>query len=80
MSAKWRLRCADGLVVEEAGLSGGGDGGLTAGDADDTKDGDFAEGGAGNEDTVGIGVEIGRRDLNSVVEQTEQVIGDDALQ
>jgi hypothetical protein len=45
-----------GLVGEEAGLGGGGDGGFAAGDADDAEDGEFAQGGARDEDAVGAGV------------------------
>ncbi len=41
------------LVGEEAGLGGRGGGRLAAGDADDAEDGEFAQGGAGDEDAVG---------------------------
>ncbi len=44
------------LVGEEAGLSCGCGGGFAAGDADDAEDGEFAEGGAGDEDAVGARV------------------------
>jgi len=54
--------------------------GFAAGDADYAEDGDFAEGGSWDEDAVGIGVEIGRSDLDAVVEEREQVVGDDAFQ
>ena len=57
-----------------------GDRGLATGDADYAEHGELREGGAGNEDAVGGGVEIGRSDLHSVVEQREQVVGDDAFQ
>ena len=69
-----------GLVGEEAGLGGGGHGGFAAGDADDAEDGEFAEGGAGDEDAVGAGVEVGRGDVEAVVEEAEEVVGDDAFE
>lgn len=69
-----------GLIGEEAGLGGGGGGGFAAGDADDAEDGEFAEGGAGDEDAVGGGVEVGRGDVEAVVEQAEEVVGDDAFE
>lgn len=50
-------------------------GGFAAGDADDAEDGQFGEGGAGDEDAVGGGIEIGRSDLDAVVENGEQVVG-----
>ena len=67
------------LIGEEAGLGWAG-GGFAAGDADDAEDGEFAEGGAGDEDAVGGGVEIGRSDLDAVVENGEQVVGNDAFE
>lgn len=67
------------LFGEEAGL-GGGRGGLAAGDADDTQDGELGERGARDEDAIGVGVEIGRRQVESVVEKREQVVGDDAFE
>jgi len=49
--------CKTLLVGEEAGLGGGGWGlGFAAGDAYYAEDGEFAEGGAGDEDAVGGGV------------------------
>ena len=61
-------------------MGGGGCGGFAAGDTNDAEDGDFAKGGARNEDAVGIGVEIGRGDLDAVVEKREKVIGDYAFE
>jgi hypothetical protein len=57
-----------------------GDRGLAAGDADYAENGQLGEGGARNEDAVGGGVEIGRCDLHTVVEQRKQVVGDDAFE
>ena len=69
------------LVGEEAGLGGGGWGlGFAAGDADYAEDGEFAEGGAGDEDAVGGGVQVGRGDVEAVVEEAEEVVGDDAFE
>jgi len=59
---------------------GGSGGGFATGDADHAEDGDFAEGGARDEDAIGIGVEVGRRDLDAVVEEREQVVRDDAFE
>jgi hypothetical protein len=64
------------LFVEESWLGNGGGGWFAAGDAYDAEDGDFGERGAGDEDAVGIGVEVGRGDLDAVVEQREQIVGD----
>jgi hypothetical protein len=68
------------LVGEEAGLGGGGGGGFAAGDADDAEDGEFGEGRAGDEDAVGARVEVGRGDVEAVVEEAEEVVGDDAFE
>jgi len=70
----------NGLFVEEAGLGWCGGGGFAAGDADDAEDREFGKGGAGDEDAVGGGVEVGRRDLQAVVEEREEVIGDDTFE
>ena len=69
-----------GLLVEEGGLGWRGGSGFAAGDADYAEDGDFAESGAGDEDAVGVGVEVGRSDLDAVVEEGEQVVGDDTFE
>jgi hypothetical protein len=63
-------------------LRGGGcgRGGFAAGDADDAKDGEFGERGARDEDAVGGRVEVGRSDLHAVVEEREQIVGDDAFE
>jgi hypothetical protein len=58
---------------------GWGGGGFAAGYTDNAEDGEFAEGGAGDEDTVGAGVQIGRGDVEAVVEEAEEVVGDDAF-
>ncbi len=69
---------------EEAGLRRGcccGCGGrFAASDADDAENGDLGEGGAGDEDAVGSGVEVGRGDLHAVVQERQQVVGDDAFE
>lgn len=58
---------------------GGRGGGFSTRDADHAEDGQFAEGGARNEDAVGGGIEVRRGDLDAVVEQGEKVVGDDAF-
>jgi len=54
--------------------------GFAACDAHDAEHGDFREGGAGNEDMVSGGVEVRRRDLQTVVEEAEQIIRDHAFE
>ena len=71
---------SNGLVSEEAGLGGGGGLGFATGDADDAEDGEFAEGGAGDEDAVSRGAQVGRGDVEAVVEEAEEVVGDDAFE
>jgi hypothetical protein len=62
-------------------LAGCGDcSGFAAGDADDAEDGELRDGGAGNEDAIGVGVEVGWSELDTVVEERKQVVGDDAFQ
>ena len=68
------------LVGEEAGLGGGGLCGFAAGDADDAEDGEFAEGWAGDEDAVGTRVQVGWGDVEAVVEEAEEVVGDYAFE
>jgi len=68
------------LFVKEGGLDDGGRRGLAAGDADYAEDGDFAERGTRDEDAVTVGVEVGRSDLDAVVEEREQVVRDDTFQ
>jgi hypothetical protein len=69
------------LFVEKARLvcDGSSGGWFATGDADDTQNGKFGEGGAGDKNAVGGGVEVGRSDLDAVVEHREQIIGNDAL-
>lgn len=52
---------------------------FASGNANHAQDGDFRQGRARNEDAVGCGVEIRRSDLYAVVEQGEQVVGNDAF-
>jgi len=66
------------LFVEEGRLRDGG--WFATGDANDAQDGDFAEGGARNEDPVGIGIEVGRGDLDAVVKEREQIVRYDAFE
>ena len=68
------------VVGEEAGLGCGGGWGFAAGYADYAEDGEFAEGGAGDEDAVGAGIQVGRGDVETVVEEAEEVVGDDAFE
>src|ERR1700740_1553094 len=70
------------LFGEQARLICGssGSGGLAAGDTHHAQYCDFGQGAAGNEDAVGGGVQVGRSDLQAIVDQREQVIGDDALE
>ncbi len=51
-----------------------------AGDADDAENGDLGECGAGYEDAIRSGVKVGRGDLQAVVQEHEQVVGDDAFE
>jgi hypothetical protein len=72
----------EGLLVEETGLGtacGSGDG-LAAGDADYSKHSNFREGCPGNKDTVGRGVEVRGGDLEAIVEEREQIVGNDAFE
>jgi len=69
------------LFREEFGLRGGcGCGGFAAGDADDAENGERRDGGAGNEDTVGVGAKVGRSELHTVVEEPEEVVGHNAFE
>jgi hypothetical protein len=75
------MRGAGALFGEKAGLGGGScGGGFAAGDSDDAQDGEFGKSRAGNEDAIGIGVEIGRSDLEAVIEEVEEVVGDDPFE
>src|SRR5579863_307328 len=70
-----------GSFVKQRGLRDGGwCSGFAAGDANDAKDGDFAESRARNKDAVGIGVEIRRGDLDAVVDERKEIVGYDAFQ
>jgi hypothetical protein len=53
--------------------------GFAARDSHDAKDGHFREGSAGNEDAIGCRVEVGRSDLQAVVEYGQQVVGNDTF-
>ena len=68
------------LLIEEAGLGSGGWGGFAAGNADDTEDGEFGDGWTRDVDAVGVGIEVGRGEVEAVVEKGEQVVRDDALE
>jgi hypothetical protein len=72
---------ARNLLGEEFGLGdGGGCGGFAAGDADDAEDGEGRDGRAGNEDAVGVGGEIGRGELDAVVEKGKKIVRDDTFE
>lgn len=69
------------LLVEKSWLRcGSSGGGFAAGDADNAEDGQFGEGGARDKNSVGGGIQIGRSDLDAVVENGEKVIGNDAFE
>jgi hypothetical protein len=68
------------LFREELWLRWCGHGGLSAGDTDDAEDGEGRDGGARDEDAVGVGAQVGRSELDAVVEEAEKVIGDDAFE
>src|SRR5208283_3280874 len=51
-----------------------------AGDADNAEDSQSREGGARDVDAIGIGIEIGRGEVQAVIEEGEQVVGDYALE
>ena len=55
-------------------------GGFAASDADDAENGKGRDGGAGDKDAVGVGGEVGRSELDAVVEEPEKVIGNDAFE
>jgi hypothetical protein len=62
-------------------LGGSGCGsGLAAGDAYNSQDSDFNERCAGDEDAVGGGIQVGGRDLQAVIEERKQIVGDNAFQ
>ena len=68
------------LLVEQSWLRCGCSGlGFAAGYSDYTEHGQFSERGARNKDTVGRGVQVGRSNLNAVVEHGKQVIRYDTL-
>jgi hypothetical protein len=62
------LRCSDGS------------GRFAASDADDAKHGQFDEGITGNKNAVRGGVQVWRSDLDAVVEDRKEIVGDDAFQ
>jgi hypothetical protein len=68
------------LFGEELGLGWERGGGFAAGDADYAEDGEGRDGGAGDEDAVSVGVKVGRRELDAVVEKREEVVGDDSFE
>jgi hypothetical protein len=81
-SGVWRTqRECEELFGEKFGLGGDrGCGGFAAGDADDAEHGEGRDGGAGDEDAVGVGGQIGRGELDAVVEERKKVIGDHTFQ
>ena len=70
------------VLGEEAGLGSGGCGcsRFAAGYADYAENDEFGQGGSGDVDAVGVGVEIGRSELQAAVLEREKIVGDDALE
>jgi len=68
------------LFVKKPGLRRGGGGRLAAGDTDYAEHGEFGNGGAGDVDAVGVGAEVGRSEVEAVVEEGEEVVRDDPFQ
>ena len=70
------------VFAKEAGLgrSGCGCSRFAAGYADYAEDGEFGEGGSGDVDAVGVGVEIGRGQLQAAVLEGEKIVGNDAFE
>ena len=68
------------LFVEQGGLRDGWGGGFAAGYAYYAENGDFGEGRAGDEDAIGVGIQVGRSDLDAVIEEREEIVGDDSFQ
>lgn len=70
-------------VVEEAGLRSGCGScgrGFAASYAYYTQDSQGGQGGARNVNAVGVGVEVGRGDVEALVEEIKKVVGDDAFE
>ena len=55
-------------------------GGFAAGDADDAEDGDFGKGGTRNKDAICGGVEVWWCDLDPVVEERNEIVGNDTFE
>lgn len=68
------------LFAEEGRLRNRGCGGFATGYAYDAENRDLGEGRTRDEDAVGIRVEVRRSDLDPVVEEREQVVGNDPFQ
>src|SRR5438552_19072172 len=80
-SVRRTQRECEELFGEEFGL--GGDccrGRFSAGDADYAEDGEGRDGGARDEDAVGVGAKVRRSELDAVVEDAEKIVGDDAFE
>src|SRR5690348_6316120 len=76
-----RLRLNKSLFLEKLRLGRGcGARGLAAGDADDAENFDFGERGARDEDPERVAIEIRRREADAIVEQVEEIIGDDTFE
>src|ERR1700719_304332 len=70
-----------GLLVEQTRLHRGGNcSGLAPRYPDDTQHDDFTQGAARYKDAVGVRIQIRRGDLDPIIQQVQQVVGDDALQ
>lgn len=53
---------------------------FAAGDADNAKNLDLGEGRAGDENPERVAIEVGGREADAVVEEIEEVVGDDAFE
>jgi hypothetical protein len=68
------------LFVEQGGLGDGWGGRFAAGYAYYAENGDFGEGRAGDEDAIGVGIQVRRSDLDAVIEEREEIVGDDSFE
>ncbi len=68
------------LFVEKARLRGGNRDWFAARDAHDAEHGEFGDGWARNVDAIGVGIEVRRGEVQAVVEEGQQVVGDYALE
>ena len=69
-----------GLFVEKARLRGRSCDWFAARDAYDAQHDEVGDGGAGDIDAIGVGIEVRRGEVQAVVKEGEQVVGDYALE